>query len=121
MFLNNEGWFAAITPWLLGAMALILVFGVGRHIFVMAAQALRRGILNQHVLLEAGAFAGITGGVIGLALSPAGYPTAAFFAVAVMITTYHIFSEWLSLIVKTRSSQAVKQTGRPAGRERVCQ
>src|SRR3546814_7660089 len=75
----------------------------------MAAQALRRGILNQHVLLEAGAFAGITGGVIGLALSPAGYPTAAFFAVAVMITTYHIFSEWPSLIVKTRSSQAVKR------------
>src|SRR3546814_18615589 len=75
----------------------------------MAAQALRRGILNQHVLLEAGAFAGITGGVIGLALSPAGYPTAAFFAVAVMITTYHIFSECLSLIVKTRSSQALKR------------
>jgi len=26
-----------------------------------------------------------------------------------MIITYHIFSEWLSLIVKTRSSQAVKK------------
>ncbi len=35
-------------------------------------------------------------------------PTA-FFAVTVMVTTYHIFSEWLSLIVKTRSSQAVKR------------
>ena len=38
-----------------------------------------------------------------------GYPTAPFFAVTVMVTTYHIFSEWLSLIVKTRSSQAVKR------------
>src|SRR5207247_2310982 len=37
------------------------------------------------------------------------YPTAEFFAVAVMVGTYHIFSEWLSLIVKTRSSQAVKR------------
>ncbi|MCT9828242.1 P-type ATPase [Pseudomonas veronii] len=26
-----------------------------------------------------------------------------------MVLSYHIFSEWLSLIVKTRSSQAVKK------------
>ena len=109
MLVKEQVWFAATTPWLVAAMALILVFGIGRHILVMAAQAVRRGILNQHVLLEAGAFAGIIGGVIGLVFSPAGYPTAAFFAVAVMVTTYHVFSEWLSLIVKTRSSQAVKQ------------
>src|SRR5258708_27486624 len=75
----------------------------------MAFQALRRGILNQHVLLEIGAFAGIAGGVIGLVLNRPGYPAAAFFAVWVMVGTYHIFSEWLSLIVKTRSSQAVKR------------
>jgi heavy metal translocating P-type ATPase len=75
----------------------------------MAFQALRRGILNQHVLLEIGAFAGIAGGIIGLILNRPGYPTADFFAVAVMVGTYHIFSEWLSLIVKTRSSQAVKR------------
>src|SRR3546814_17290118 len=75
----------------------------------MAVQAVRRRILNQHVLLEAGAFAGLAGGVIGLALDPPSYPTAPFFAVAVMVATYHLFSEWLSLIVKTRSSQAVKR------------
>lgn len=109
MLVKEQVWFAAATPWLVAAMALILVFGIGRHILMMAAQALRRGILNQHVLLEAGAFAGIIGGVIGLVFSLDGYPTAAFFAVSVMVTTYHVFSEWLSLIVKTRSSQAVKQ------------
>ncbi len=97
------------TPWLVGGLAVGLVFGVARHILSMAVQALRRGILNQHVLLEAGAFAGLAGGAIGLIFDPPGYPTAPFFAVAVMVATYHLFSEWLSLIVKTRSSQAVKR------------
>ena len=103
------GWVVGATPWLVAALGLILVFGIGQHILVMAYQALRRGILNQHVLLEIGAFSGIVGGAIGLVLKQPDYPTAPFFAVAVMVMTYHIFSEWLSLIVKTRSSQAVKK------------
>lgn len=107
--LNLEGYLGRIGPWLVATLAMVLVFGVARHIFYMAFQALRRGILNQHVLLEIGAFAGMAGGVIGLVLDRPGYPTAAFFAVSVMVATYHIFSEWLSLIVKTRSSQAVKK------------
>jgi len=109
LYLNLQGYLTEVAPWLTGALALVLVFGVGRHILYMAFQALRRGILNQHVLLEIGAFAGIAGGVVGLVLNRPGYPTAAFFAVSVMVGTYHIFSEWLSLIVKTRSSQAVKR------------
>lgn len=109
LYLNLEGYLINIAPWLTGALAIALVFGVGRHILHMAFQALRRGILNQHVLLEIGAFAGIVGGIIGLILNRPGYPSAAFFAVAVMVGTYHIFSEWLSLVVKTRSSQAVKR------------
>jgi heavy metal translocating P-type ATPase len=109
LYLNLQGYLTDAAPWLAGALALMFVFGVGRHILYMAVQALRRGILNQHVLLEIGAFAGIAGGVIGLILDRPGYPTAAFFAVSVMVGTYHIFSEWLSLIVKTRSSQAVKR------------
>src|SRR6266545_2314138 len=107
--LKGQAWFSASIPWIVAFMAAVLVFGVGRHILRMAVQALRRGILNQHVLLEIGAFAGMAGGVIGFVLDRPGYPTAAFFAVTVMVTTYHIFSEWLSLIVKTRSSQAVKR------------
>jgi len=75
----------------------------------MAYQAARRGILNQHVLLEVGAFAGIAGGVIGLSGVFRDYPTASFFAVTVLVANYHIFSEWLSLLVKTRSSQSVKK------------
>src|SRR5258708_31779087 len=109
LYLKLHVYVTHAAPWLAGALAFVLVFGVGRHILFMAFQALRRGILNQHVLLEIGAFAGIAGGIIGLIVNRPGYPTAAFFAVAVMVGTYHIFSEWLSLIVKTRSSQAVKR------------
>ena len=98
-----------VIDWLAGVLAVAVVLVVAPHILRMAAQALRRGILNQHVLLEVGAAAGIAGGVIGLTGLLPGYPTAAFFAVAVLVTTYHVFSEWLSLLVKTRSSQAVKK------------
>jgi len=107
--LQLGGAFGAATPWLAGALALLLIFGVGWHILRMAVMALRRGILNQHVLVEFGAFAGLIGGAIGLAFDLPEFPTVAFFSVAVMVLTYHIFSEWLSLIVKTRSSQAVKK------------
>jgi Cu+-exporting ATPase len=107
--LQLRGAFGAATPWLAGVLTLVLIFGVGRHIVQMAASALRRRILNQHVLVEFGAFAGLAGGAVGLAFHPPDYPTVAFFSVAVMVLTYHIFSEWLSLIVKTRSSQAVKK------------
>jgi heavy metal translocating P-type ATPase len=107
--LQLQGAFGAATPWLAGALAVFLTFGIGRPIVRMAVMALRRGILNQHVLVEFGAFAGLAGGIIGLALRPRDYPTTAFFSVGVMVLTYHIFSEWLSLIVKTRSSQAVKK------------
>lgn len=109
LYLNLAGVLTSAIPWIVGVLALALVFGVTRHILHMAIQALRRGILNQHVLLEVGAFAGIAGGIIGLVFAPPAYPTADFFAVSVMVATYHIFSEWLSLIVKTRSSQAVKR------------
>ena len=107
--LKLGGAFGVTVPWLAGLLALILIFGVGAHIVRMAGAALKRRILNQHVLVEFGAFAGLIGGVIGLTFHPTNYPTEAFFAVAVMVLTYHIFSEWLSLIVKTRSSQAVKK------------
>jgi heavy metal translocating P-type ATPase len=108
-YVKLRGALGSAVPWLALGMAVLLVFGVGAHILRMAAMSFRRGILNQHVLVELGAFAGLAGGSIGLAFRPANYPIVAFFAVTVMVLTYHIFSEWLSLIVKTRSSQAVKK------------
>ena len=98
-----------LDAWIAAGLAVTVVFFLARHILVMAWHALRRGIINQHVLLEAGAFAGLTGGIYGLAYGGPDFPTAPFFCVAVMVCNYHIFSEWLSLIVKTRSSQAVRR------------
>jgi copper chaperone CopZ len=109
LVVNTLGIARGAVPWVVGAFAIIVVFGVAQHILVMAWQSLRRGILNQHVMLEAGAFAGIIGGLIGLFVPSVGYPAAPFFAVSVLVANYHIFSEWLSLLVKTRSSQAVKR------------
>jgi heavy metal translocating P-type ATPase len=107
--LKQAGHLAGLDAWLAGGLAVSVVFVLARPILVMAWHALRRGIINQHVLLEAAAFAGLGGGIYGLAAGSADFPTAPFFCVAVMVCNYHIFSEWLSLIVKTRSSQAVRR------------
>ncbi|WP_226480279.1 heavy metal translocating P-type ATPase [Natrinema amylolyticum] len=88
-------------------LALGTMFGPGRYILEKATQSLRRGIFNQHVLLEAGAFAGLLGGVLGLTIFP-DFPTVHFFAVSVFVTTYHVLSEYTSLLVRTRASQAVQ-------------
>ncbi len=89
------------------ALALATVFGPGGHIVKMAIASLRRRILNQHVLLEFAAFAGLIGGFLGL-YNP-DFPAPDFFAVAVFVTTYHILSGYASLYVRTRSSQAVRK------------
>lgn len=108
-WLKQTGHLAGLDAWLAAVLAISVVFILARHILAMAWQSARRGIVNQHVLLEAAAFAGLGGGVYGLAAGGPDFPTAPFFCVAVMVCNYHIFSEWLSLIVKTRSSQAVRR------------
>jgi Cu+-exporting ATPase len=93
--------------WPMAALALMTIFGPGWHILTMAWASLRRGILNQHVLLEFAAFAGVLGGFLGFT-SPA-FPLHDFFAVAVFVTTYHLLSGYVSLLVRTRASQAVRK------------
>ncbi len=89
------------------AAAFVTVFVVGWPILKMAWGSIRRRIYNQHVLLEFAAFAGLTGGVLGLYLPQ--FPSADFFGVAVFVTAYHILSQYTSLHVRTRSSQAVRK------------
>jgi len=88
-------------------VALVTMFVPGFYIKEKAYNSLKRGILNQHALLEAGAFAALSGGLLGLFVFP-DFPTVHFLAVAVFLTAYHILSEYTSLIVRTRASRAVQ-------------
>ena len=94
-------------PYAMLALAIANVFGAGGYILKMALHSLRRGILNQHVLLELAAFSGLAGGFAGFFVE--GFPIADFFGVAVFVTTYHILSGYASLLVRTRASQAVRR------------
>jgi P-type Cu+ transporter len=103
-------WIGFGQPWfrwpMLG-LALITMFWPAWHIKRMAWGSVRRGIFNQHVLLEFAAFGGIAGGFIGFFRSE--FPIPDFFAVAVFVTAYHLLSGYVSLLVRTRSSQSIKQ------------
>lgn len=103
-------WLGFAIPWFKFAMlflAMINIFGLGGYILKMALQSLRRKILNQHVLLELAAFAGLAGGFAGFFMR--GFPAAEFFGVAVFVTSYHILSGYSSLLVRTRASRSVKR------------
>lgn len=108
---STERW----LQWAMLALALLTIFGMGRAILSMAFHSVRRGILNQHVLLELGAFAGLLGGLLGLygqwtdVRILARFPVGDFFGVAVFVTSYHILSGYVSLLVRTRASQAVRR------------
>jgi P-type Cu+ transporter len=95
------------TERIIPVIAVITVFFVGRPILKMAWGSLRRWIFNQHVLLEFAAFAGLIGGILGLYFLA--FPAMDFFAVSIFVTTYHILSQYTSLLVRTRSSQAVRK------------
>jgi heavy metal translocating P-type ATPase len=97
----------AALYWLMPLLALATVFGPGWKILEMAWASLRRGILNQHVLLEFGALAGLAGGFLGY-VDPA-FPVPDFFGVAVFVTTYHLLSAWVGAAVRIRASLAVQK------------
>jgi len=96
-------------PWLILGLAMATMFVAARPILMMAWASVRRGILNQHVLLEAGAFGGLIGGLLGLFVAPETFPPGDFLSVAVFISTYHLLSGYASTLVRTRSSQAVQR------------
>ncbi len=77
--LQLRGDFGHATSWIAGGLALFLIFFEERHIALMAFMALPRGILNQHVLVEFGAFAGLVAGGIGLTFRFPDIPPSRFF------------------------------------------
>lgn len=96
-----------MVPLMLG-LAFGNVFGFGYPILRMAYHSLRRGILNQHVLMELAAFGGIAGGLMGIFYFK-DFPVPDFFAVSIFITSYHLLGGYASVKVRTRSSQAVRK------------
>ncbi len=99
----------AYGPWLILGMAVSMTFVVGRPILKMAVSSARRRIFNQHVLLEAGAFGGLIGGLLGLFVAPKVFPPGDFLSVSVFITTYHLLSGYVSSLVRSSSSAAVRR------------
>jgi Cu+-exporting ATPase len=97
-----------LMPWIMLTLALETMFVTGWFVKRMAWASLRRGILNQHTLLEFAAFAGLAGGLLGLFVSPR-FPAGDFFAVSTFVTTYHILSDYVSKVVRTRSGQAIRK------------
>jgi cation transport ATPase len=93
MFFGMEPFFTVLEHpflmWAVLALALETMFVTAWFVKKMAWASLWRGILNQHVLMEFGAFAGLVGGLLGLFISPE-FPAGHFFAVAVFITAYHM-------------------------------
>ncbi len=96
-----------LVPWIMFLLAIFTMFIPGWYIKLMAWASLKRFILNQHVLLEFAAFGGLIGGIYGIFVR--NWPIADFFAVCVFVTSYHILSGYVSLFVRTRSSQAIKK------------
>ncbi|MGE0333875.1 MAG: heavy metal translocating P-type ATPase [Gammaproteobacteria bacterium] len=87
----------------------------GRRVIRMAWGAAWRGITNQHVLLSVGAIGAYIGGLLGAPLpflgwyGFVGFPPVDFFGVVVFLTTYHLLSGYVSLVVRTKASESVRR------------
>jgi Cu+-exporting ATPase len=98
------GWVAPT----LGAFAVASLV-VAPELFVATVHSRLRGLLNHRPVVRASAFGGLAGGLIGLAFGLEDFPSGGFFAATVLVVTYHVFSMWLTLLVRTHSSRSVKK------------
>ena len=98
------GWVA----WVLGALAVASLV-VAPELLVVTVRSRLRGLLNHRPVVRASAFGGLVGGAVGLAFDLQDFPTGGFFAATVLVITYHVFSMWLTLLVRTHSSHSVKK------------
>ncbi len=102
MWLGTLGREAALAMGLIaGANFLFL----GREYIAISINSLRRGILNQHVLMFLTGLSGLLGGVIGLLTGL--YPPGDFFGVASFVTTYHLLGGYSASYVRKKSEEAV--------------
>jgi P-type Cu+ transporter len=80
----------------MGALALFAALGPARFIIVRNGwQSIRRGILNQDVLVSASALGGLIGGIVGL-LIPA-VPAGGFFGATIFVLAFHLIGGYVSV------------------------
>ncbi|MGH3088929.1 MAG: heavy metal translocating P-type ATPase, partial [Rubrobacteraceae bacterium] len=92
----------------MGALSLFLFLGPARFIiFRNGFQSVRRGILNQDVLVSAAATGGLIGGFTGLFV-PA-FPSGGFFGATVFVLSFHLIGGYASVLVHVRASQSVRK------------
>lgn len=92
----------------MGALALLTALGPARFIIVRNGwQSIRRGILNQDVLVSASSLGGLIGGFVGLAV-PA-FPAGGFFGATVFVLGFHLIGGYASVLVHVRASQSVRR------------
>ncbi len=86
------------------AVDTFMIFGVGWPILRMSAFAVRRGILNQHVLLSYGALGGYLASILALF-----YPVTSFAGLGAMLIFAHVLGGFASSKVKERASASVEK------------
>ncbi|MDE1814641.1 MAG: cadmium-translocating P-type ATPase [Thaumarchaeota archaeon] len=83
----------------------IVLFYFGLPIHIGAFNALRRGILNEHVLYGAAGFAAYTVGLVSLF-----YPnTPDFLSVAALLTTFHLSAGWYGAKVRNDTTKSLRK------------
>lgn len=83
----------------------IVLFYFGWPIHVGAFNALRRGILNEHVLYGAAGFAAFGVGLISLFYSS----VPNFFSVAALLTTFHLSAGWYGAKVRHDTTKSLRK------------
>lgn len=97
-----------VYAYAIGALALGTFFGPARFIiFRNGWQSLRRGILNQDLLVSVAAVGGLLGGFVGL-VRPS-FPASGFFGATVFVLAFHLIGGYAAVLVHVRASQSVRQ------------
>ncbi len=97
-----------VYTYAIGILALVTFFGPARAIiFQNGWQSLRRGILNQDLLVSVAATGGLIGGGVGL-VTPA-FPANGFFGATVFVLAFHLIGGYAAVKVHVEASQSVRQ------------